>query len=53
MRPLFDPTMTSGAFHLDEFAENVPRAKLYVDEPAGAKAAMYTHLVETLGAPAA
>jgi len=46
MRPLFDPSFSKGAFHLDSLAEPVPAKKLYMTEQA--QKAVYEHLLESI-----
>lgn len=46
MRPLFDPSMVNGAFHLDDHAEPVPPAKLHINDSA--RTALYEHLMKSI-----
>ena len=48
VRPLFDPALAQGAFHIDNNADPVPANKLYMTDGASDK--LYTHLVATVGA---
>ena len=44
LRPMFDPAMKKGAFHLDNHADPVPARKLYLDQEA--QTAVYNHFIE-------
>lgn len=48
LRPLLDPAMGSGAFHLDQHADAIPAEKLNLD--GDAQTAIYGLLMDTFAA---
>lgn len=47
MRPVFNPTMAKGAFHLDNHADPLPVSKLHLGDTE--QTTVFAHLMETIG----